>query len=553
MRGVLSTQLAFFLPRWRPLLQLRQLPLKKRHPSSSAAATCSVFSDLQTPTARDAHELWLRMRSRPCSVLQAFDKKSDVTASQSLDKYNIDWTRTYKGRSSLVVRPNSTEEVAAILRYCHSHKLPVVPQGGNTGLVGGSVPLRDEIVLSLEHLNQVHGLRDNILRADAGCILQDLQEYTARRHNCMVPVDLGAKGTCQIGGNLSTNAGGVYYYRYGSLHANCLGLQVVDGTGQILPLGSRFDHLKDNTGYHLHHLFIGAEGTLGVITQVALWCPPRPTSVGAVWLTCRSLQDILQLLALAKTQYLTEILAAFEFMDHDVLRLVQRTHQDVKLPVDVHSGKDNEDNNNPQHQYYSVLIETHGSNEEHDQDKLSTFLEHVLQRELVLDGVVAQSMGHVDEFWKVRDTCNPAAAATGFVYKYDVSLAVDNFDNFIQEIKSKLHSMPLDIRQQTAARDIQCVNWGHIIDGNLHCNVVSVGNFERNSVLMDYIEQSIFEAVTKRKGSISAEHGLGQYKNKYMDQINDAATLQMMRQVKQLFDPSGILNPGKYFPNENKR
>lgn len=499
----------------------------------------SAFSD---PIANDARELLLRMDSRPGSVLTTLGNGQDnnSTASIVLDKYNVDWTKKHRGHSSLVVRPSSTEQVARILQYCHQRKLPVVPQGGNTGLVGGSVPLNKEIVVSLEKCNQIHGLRDNILRADAGCILQELQDY-ARQHSCLVPIDLGAKGTCQIGGNLSTNAGGVYYYRYGSLHANCLGLQVVDGTGQILNLSyDPLPHLKDNTGYDLKHLFIGAEGTLGIITQVALWCPPLPTSVNAAWLTCRSLSDVIRILNLAKSQYLTEILAAFEFMDRPVLGLVQKTHgSTVKLPIAM-----NDDNDN----YFSVLIETHGSNQEHDQDKLSTFLEHVMQQNLVVDGVVAQTVGQVDEFWKVRDICNPAAAATGFVYKYDVSLAVDDFDDFIAEIKSKLQSFPPDIRKIVG--ELQCVNWGHIIDGNLHCNIVSVGKFEVDPTLMDYIEQCILEAVVERNGSISAEHGLGQYKNKYMSKIKDSATLETMRRVKRLFDPNDILNPGKYLPND---
>ncbi|KAG7347639.1 glycolate oxidase subunit GLCD [Nitzschia inconspicua] len=548
MCRVLTTQTVCSIIVTRPSLFGRS---SFKRPISSTVVSNS--SELGSPTANDARQLLLRMNSRPGSVLTTLMQDNGTTtattiSSQSLDKYNIDWTKKYRGQSSLVVRPNSTQEVAAILRYCYEHRLPVVPQGGNTGLVGGSVPLDREIVVSLEKMNTIHNLQDNILQADAGCILQDLQD-NACQHRCLVPVDLGAKGTCQIGGNISTNAGGVYYFRYGSLHANCLGLEVVDGTGQILNLSySPRPHLKDNTGYDLKHLFIGAEGTLGIITKVALWCPPLPTSVGAVWVTCSSLQDVLGILALAKTQYLTEILAAFEFMDHKVLRLVRATHAtSVKLPVDIdcegnHRGND--------HAKYSILIETHGSNEEHDQDKLSAFLEHIMERNLVVDGVVAQNVGQVEEFWKVRDICNPSAAATGFVYKYDVSLPVDDFDNFIAEIKSKLNSLPLNT--QYTADDLQCVNWGHIIDGNLHCNIVSVGKFDRDPLLTEYVEKCILQAVTKRNGSISAEHGLGQYKNKYMNQIKDRTTLQTMRRMKKLFDPAGIMNPGKYLPNEKE-
>jgi FAD/FMN-containing dehydrogenase len=524
-----------------------------------------VFSNLQQPTEHDVKELLIRMNSRPGSVLtNTVPNHNSTSSSLSLDKYNIDWTKKYRGQSSVVVvRPKSTQEVAAILQYCYTRRLPVVPQGGNTGLVGGSVPVQHEIIMSMEQMNTIYdngssssstsnnnnNNNNNILRADAGCILQDLQDHVAKYRNGLVPVDLGARGTCQIGGNLATNAGGVYYYRYGSLHANCLGLQVVDGTGRILNLQyDPLSHLKDNTGYHLKHLFIGAEGTLGVITKVALWCPPLPTSIGAVWLTCRSLLDVNHILKLVKTQYLTEILAAFEFMDHHVLEWVQEKYRsNLKLPC--HIANDSTTTNGTDG--YSILIETHGSNEEHDRDKLSALLEHIVQQNLVIDGVVAQNVGQVQEFWKVRDICNPAAAATGCNYKYDVSLAADDFDNFIRGIKSKLQFIPRSISiQSSSSIDLQCVNWGHIIDGNLHCNVVSVGNFERDTQLMEYLDQCILAAVLKRNGSISAEHGLGQYKNKYMSKIKDPVTLQAMKQIKTLFDPHGIMNPGKLLPND---
>jgi FAD/FMN-containing dehydrogenase len=248
-------------------------------------------------------------------------------------------------------------------------------------------------------------------------------------------------------------------------------------------------------------------------------------------------------LRLARSQYLTEILAAFEFMDHDVLRWVQDKYgSTVKLPFDIA-------NNNS---VYSVLIETHGSNEEHDQDKLSALLGHIMQHNLIVDGVVAQNMGQVQQFWNIRDICNPAAAAIGCNYKYDVSLAADDFDSFIYEMKLKLKCMPRHIfsSQTSSSIDLRCVNWGHIIDGNLHCNVVSVGKFERDPQLMEYIDQCILSAVLKRNGSISAEHGLGQHKNKYMPKIKDPVTLQTMKQIKKLFDPNGILNPGKFLPIE---
>lgn len=414
-------------------------------------------------------------------------------------------------------------EVSKILQYCHERRIGVVPQAGNTGLVGGSVGLDNEIVLSVEKMNQIHGLdtTSGILRVQSGCILQELQGYAAQ-HNYLVPVDLGAKGTCQIGGNVSTNAGGSYYYRYKSLHANVMGLEVVLPNGTILNLSYDPTHLKDNTGYDLKHLFIGAEGTLGVITNIALFCPPLPKSKTAAFLACATYQDVCKTMALAKSE-LGEVLAAFEFMDGPILELVQKQGIDIPLE-DIYP--------------YSVLVETHGCHEGHDQEKMEAFVEKAMEQEMVVDGVLAQNLGQVEEFWKVRESCNPSAAATGYVYKYDVSLASSEFEAFGQDI---VQGLP-------GSLGAKCTNWGHVIDGNLHLNVVVEGKFERDPELYETMERLVVDGIVQRGGSISAEHGLGQYKHKHMTRIKDTATLESMRAVKSLFDPHGIMNPGKYLP-----
>jgi FAD/FMN-containing dehydrogenase len=414
-----------------------------------------------------------------------------------------------------------------VLQYCHERRIGVVPQAGNTGLVGGSVGLGSEIILSVEQLNHIHGLDPNsgILKSQSGCILQELQDYAAVQDH-LVPVDLGAKGTCQIGGNISTNAGGSYYYRYGSLHANTMGLEVVLPDGTILNLGYDPCHLKDNTGYDLKHLFIGAEGTLGVITNVALLCPRLPKSKCAAFLACETYEEVYHTLDMAKSR-LGEVLAAFEFMDQTILELVMETHGDnLSFPL---SGIPS----------YSILVETHGSNEEHDHEKLQDFVETAFVEGLVKDGAVAQSLSQVQDFWKIRESCNPSVATQGYVYKYDVSLAVTEFEDFIQEIRNGL---------SINTGDAICTNWGHVIDGNLHLNVVVPGQPQKDEELYERIESLVLDGILSRGGSISAEHGLGQYKNKHMTKIKDASTLQTMRQVKALFDPHGIMNPGKYLP-----
>lgn len=397
------------------------------------------------------------------------------------------------------------------------------------GSVGLSSPQAEEIVLSMDCMNQITGLDidSGILKAQTGCILQDLQDYAAAQ-DYLVPVDLGAKGTCQIGGNLSTNAGGSYYYRYGSLHANSMGLEVVLPDGSILNLGYDPCLLKDNTGYDLKHVFIGAEGTLGVITAVALLCPRLPRSKCAAFLACTSFEEVCHTLALAKSE-LGEVLAAFEFMDQTIMELVIETH-DVSMPLeDIPT--------------YTILVETHGSDEQHDHEKLQQFVETAFVDGSVQDGAIAQNLGQVEEFWKIRESCNPSVAAKGYCYKYDVSLPVAQFADFIEDVEKGLE-------ETSFGEDIVCTNWGHVIDGNLHLNLVLPGKMERNDDLYHCIEDLVLEGILSRDGSISAEHGLGQYKHKHMTKIKDATTLQTMRQVKELFDPHGIMNPGKYLPNE---
>jgi FAD/FMN-containing dehydrogenase len=426
-----------------------------------------------------------------------------------------------------VVRPQTSKEVSKILQYCNDRRIGVVPQAGNTGLVGGSVSkYPNEIILSVEGLSQIHGLDSHtgILKAQSGCILEELHNYAAQ-YDHLVPLDLGSKGTCQIGGNLSTNAGGSYYYRYGSLHATTIGLEVVLPNGTILNLGYDPAHLKDNTGYHLKHLFIGAEGTLGVITNVALLCPRLPSSKGVALLACETYEHVCHTLALAKSE-LGEILAAFEFMDDAILEIVMdhSAHtSDLALPFSALPN-------------YAILVETHGSNEEHDQLKLQNFVETAFVEGLVHDGAIAHNIRQFQDFWKIREMCNPSVAAQGYVYKYDVSLPIIEFERFILDIRSRLEE------------GVVCTNWGHVIDGNLHLNVVIPGRKERDEKLYRKLEQIVIRGVIAAGGSISAEHGLGQYKNKHLTKIKDAAQLQTMYQVKHLFDPHGIMNPGKFFP-----
>ena len=495
--------------------------------STQRIFSCRTFTTTTTktatttiPTKDDAKELLQLMNNRPGSLLQ------DASDCQ---RYNQDWTKQYQGNSSIVVRPNSTKEVSSILNYCNQRHIPIVPQGGNTGLVGGSIPVDTEVVLSLEQMNQIESFENGVLKCESGCIIQALQEELETSHNSLLPIDLGSKGTCQIGGTVSTNAGGSYYYRYESFHANIIGLEVVlPDSGNVLDLGYTNCHLKDNTGYFLKNLFIGAEGTLGIVTKVAMKCPQYPNSKHAAFLACNSFADVQSTLRHAKSQ-LGEILAAFEYMDDSILNLVATSERGktLKMPFGQQSYP------------YCILIETHGSDDNHDLEKIQSFLETVMDEEIVVDGILSQSLSDLNAMWAVRESCNPVFASNGYVYKYDLSLSVTDFPVFIDNVRKQLPSSAKAVNG----------NWGHIVDGNLHFNVVLPGKFEKDIEFYHQLEQLVLDEVIKLHGSISAEHGLGQYKHKHMSKIKDETTLTTMRSIKELFDPKGIMNPGKYLPS----
>ena len=327
-----------------------------------------LFQHIRSPTEEDVQILQQMMNNRQSSV---------ITDPERLKDYNIDWTKHYKGRSSLLCRPKTSMEVASILRYCNEHKIGIVPQAGNTGVVGSATPIDREIILSLQDLDQIYSFDEvnGILTCGSGCILQNLQDSVAS-WNHLVPIDLGSKGSCMIGGNISTNAGGSYYYRFGSIHANIIGLEVVLADGTILDLMNI--NRKDNTGYDLKHLFVGAEGTLGIITKVAISCPRLPTARNAVFLACASFKAVQNTLSLAKEE-LGEILSAFELMDKEVLDIVEK---EKVIPLQNVNR-------------FCLLVETLGACDEHDKEKMNSFLEKAMENKYVVDGVLAQDLKQV--------------------------------------------------------------------------------------------------------------------------------------------------------------
>lgn len=402
-----------------------------------------------------------------------------------------------------------------------------MPQGGNTGLVGGSVPVKDELILSLSNMNKVREFDpiSGILVADAGCILQSLTDYVTP-HNHVMPIDLGAKGSCQIGGNVATNAGGLRLLRYGSLHGSVLGLEVV------LPDGTILDQLttlrKDNTGYDIKQLFIGAEGTLGIITGVSILTPPAPQASNNVILALPSFQNVLPLYQTVKRQ-LSEILSAFEFIDRTAYDLAVKHGQGRALSDEDVQGAE-----------CFVLVETSGGKREHDEEKLNTLLEDLLESDtpLINTGVLSQSPAQFSSLWALREGVTEAVSKEGKPYKYDISVPVSSFKEVVDNTREHLRSKGL--LHKKAVKHV--LGYGHVGDGNLHLNVVADSYLPE---IQNALEPYIYEVVSSYRGSVSAEHGIGYQKTHALRYSKDKVNIALMKKIKDLFDPNGIMNPGK--------
>lgn len=447
-------------------------------------------------------------------------------ATDDIEPFNTDWMRKYRGKTKLVLKPGSTEEVSKVLKYCNDNLLAVVPQGGNSGLVGGSVPVFDEIVINMSRMNKIHSFDEvsGTLVADAGCILEVADRYLAEKSH-IFPLDLGAKGSCHIGGNVATNAGGLRLLRYGSLHGNVLGIEAV------LPDGTVMDDLcklrKNNTGYDLKQLFIGSEGTLGIITKVSIICPQRSSTVNVAFFGLESFEKVQAAFKEAKAQ-LSEILSAFELMDARSQEMVHAVTKNKK-PLD------------DEHPFY-CLIETSGSNGEHDNEKLEKFLEYVMEKEIVSDGVVAQDETQVKSLWGWREGIPESLGFWGGVYKYDVSIPIAELYDLVEDTREKITQAGL-LGDTDEHPVVGVVGYGHMGDSNLHLNV-AVRRYDKK--VEKALEPFVYEWISKRNGSISAEHGLGLAKKNYIGYSRSETMIKLLKQIKNLYDPNGIMNPYKY-------
>jgi FAD/FMN-containing dehydrogenase len=449
-----------------------------------------------------------------------------LSAPDDLSAWERDWRKRWHGRALAVVRPGSTAEVAAVVRACRAHHTALVPQGGNTGLVGGGVPddSGTQVVLSTRRLQAVRSIdRANLtMTLEAGCILQQAQE-AAEAQGLLLPLSLAAEGSCTIGGNLATNAGGTQVLRFGNARDLCLGLEVVTADGEV------WDGLsglrKDNTGYDLRGLLVGSEGTLGVITAATLKLHPQPAAVTTAMAACESLEDCVALLNLARTQ-LGAGLTGFEVMNRFSLELVARHFPALPRPL-------------PEARWTVLLEQSDLEGEAAARSRFEALLEAALEQGCVSDAVVAETLAQSRALWHVRESIPLAQAEEGLNIKHDISLPVSAIPRFVQETDAAL---------QAHRPGIRLVNFGHLGDGNLHYNVQAPRGVDAAAFLSEEeprVNDIVYDAVQALGGSISAEHGIGQLKREELAHRKSPAALHMMRAIKQALDPEGLMNPGR--------
>ncbi|PGH00704.1 hypothetical protein AJ79_08124 [Helicocarpus griseus UAMH5409] len=471
----------------------------------------------------DAHvQHFKTVLNHPSAVIDGFT----TDATDDIEPFNCDWMRKYRGHARLVLKPQNAQEMSEVLKYCNEHKLAVVPQGGNTGLVGGGVPVFDEIVISTARMNNIRSFDENsgVLVVDAGVILEVADKYLAERGH-IFPLDLGAKGSCHIGGNVAANAGGLRLLRYGSLHGNVLGIEAVLPDGTIIEDLSTLR--KNNTGYDLKQLFIGGEGTIGIVTGVSIICPQRPKAINVAFFGIESYEQALKAFLEAKG-HLSEILSAFELMDGRSQELVHKV-TGLKKPLDG------------SYPFY-CLVETSGSNGEHDSEKLEGFLEHVMGESIVADGVLAQDETQAQTLWRWREGITESLSHLGGTYKYDVSIPLSELYQLVDDTRERLTKVGL-VGDDESYPVREVLGYGHMGDSNLHLNV-AVRQYNKEVEKM--IEPWVYEWIAKRNGSISAEHGLGIAKREFIGYSKNETMIKLMSQLKKLYDPNGIMNPYKY-------
>ena len=449
--------------------------------------------------------------------------KNVITDEKDMVKYLKEWRGIYNGVAGAIVKPKSTKEVSSIIKYSYEKNIPCIPQGGNTGLVGGQIPFsKNHIVISLERISKIREINNvnHSITVEAGLILSNLQKI-CEENNLFFPLSLASEGSCSVGGNIATNAGGVAVLHYGNTRELVMGLEIV------LPNGSVVNNLKtlvkDNTGYSLKDLFIGSEGTLGVITAATLKVFPKPKRVYTALIAVSSPKDSIKILNYIKSNFSIP-LTAFELMNNFSIELVKEHINDILIPIEKFK--------------WLILIEFSSIEDSKDEkDKIESILNKILNENLAKDIFIAQSLKQTKNMWNIRESISEAQKKEGGSIKNDISIPIKDISKFISSaIKISKEVIP----------GSRCVVFGHIGDGNIHFNISQPLKADKNKFLKKekLLRKKIINLTLDLKGSISAEHGIGVARKddlkKYMKK-----DVEVFKSIKKSFDPKNIMNPGK--------
>ncbi|WP_288351782.1 FAD-binding oxidoreductase [uncultured Marinobacter sp.] len=443
-----------------------------------------------------------------------------LTDAADLENYGKDWTKIYPPKPVAIVLPKTTEQVQALVRFANENQVALVPSGGRTGLSAGAVAANGEVVVAFDNMNQIldFSASDRTVKCQAGVVTEQLQTY-AEDNGLYYPVDFASAGSSQLGGNLSTNAGGIKVIRYGMSRDWVAGLKVVTGKGDILDLNK--DLAKNNTGYDLRHLFIGAEGTLGFITEATMKLSRKPDNLTVLVLGLNDLTNTMDVLQAFQKQI---DLTAYEFFSHQAMGHVL-AHGLVQAPFETEAP-------------YYALLEFEAVSDQVMDDAMALF-EQCVENGWVLDGVISQSETQALNLWQLRERISESIAPRT-PYKNDISVVVSKVPGFLREI---------DAVVTEHYPDFEIIWFGHIGDGNLHLNILKPEDMAKEDFFekCQQVNKWVFEIVERYQGSVSAEHGVGMTKKPYLEYTRSAAEIAYLRGIKQVFDPKGVMNPGKIF------
>ncbi len=454
---------------------------------------------------------------------------SNVLTGADAQPYLTDWRQYSTGCAVAVVRPASTDEVAAVVKLCAKYRAPIVPQGGNTGQVAGATPDRSgtAVVVNMQRMNRIRDIDvDNeTMTVEAGCILAAVQQ-AAREAGKLFPLSLGAEGSCFIGGNLATNAGGTQVLRYGNARELALGLEVVTAQGEVWHglRGLR----KDNTGYDLRDLFIGSEGTLGIITAATLKLFPLPQAQYTAFIALPNFESATLVLNRVKKAF-GAALTGFEVMSEQCLSLVVKTFPEQRMPINCEQ---------PAPEWFALLELSDSEGGEHRRDGFELVLSDAMEASEIIDAAVAASESQGADFWHLRESITLALASEGKCIKHDISLPTSRLADFVRDVDAMLLARFAGLRMMV---------FGHLGDGNLHYNMLAPATLSKAQFeqLEAQAQALVHDQVVARGGSISAEQGIGQRRVQDLCRYKDPVELALMARIKQALDPLGIMNPGK--------